>query len=177
MGTRKAQNRAKKLLRDFDISASPPIDVRAIAQRLDLSLVERSRLHHPSHGDVSGLLLRKGGMAICVVNADQHENRRRFTVAHELGHFLLHPPQESYVDPRFDVAARSNRATEGADLYEIEANAFAAELLMPEEWIRASVKGPLDVFNDDTIQTLADEYVVSHQAMTYRLINLGLLPG
>jgi IrrE N-terminal-like domain len=177
MGIRKAQNRATRVLHDLGVPPEPPVDVEEIAEMLHLPVVHKHGLHHPKHGRVSGLLLRKGGMAVCVVNADQHPNRTRFSIAHELGHFLLHPPEETYVDPRFTANFRGDRASEGSDPCEIEANAFAAELLMPAEWVRGSVRPPLDVFEDERVRELARQFGVSQQAMTYRLMNLGLLPG
>jgi len=177
LSIRTASNRATDLLTRCNVQDTPPVNVKAIADCLGVKLVERPNLRHPDHGDVSGLLLRKRGLTVCVINADQHPKRRRFTIAHELGHFLLHPPQESYVDARFTVDARGETASEGTVHQEIEANAFAAELLMPECMVRAAVAGPIDVFNDDRVQELAKEFKVSSQAMTYRLINLDLLPG
>ena len=85
--------------------------------------------------------------------------------------------QETYVDARFIVAARGDRASEGVYSDEIEANAFAAELLMPENWLRSSLKEPLDEFDDDEIKRLAKDYKVSAQAMTFRLTNLNLFMG
>ena len=59
---------------------------------------------------------------------------------------------------------------------EIEANRFAAELLMPETMLTDDLRGKkLDIENDELIRELADRYRVSPQALTYRLVNLGYL--
>lgn len=138
----------------------------AIAKGLRVDVVRR-----PLPGDTSGLLIRREGRNICVINAEHHPNRQRFTLAHELGHFLLHPPQESY-----DLLARDGRSSEGIHTTEVEANAFAAELLIPEELLRQEVSSILDIFSDDgTIGELAQRFQVSQAAMTHRLTNLRLL--
>jgi Zn-dependent peptidase ImmA (M78 family) len=62
------------------------------------------------------------------------------------------------------------------DAKEIEANQFAASLLMPAKLVRAHAarfgKGPL---LEDEVRHLAREFEVSEQAMTIRLTNLGLI--
>ncbi|WP_162293031.1 helix-turn-helix domain-containing protein [Actinophytocola xinjiangensis] len=80
--------------------------------------------------------------------------RRRFSVAHELGHLLLHP------DP-----------APGSGHHEREANAFAAELLMPAAEIADLLPRPADVA---TLKDVADGYGVSVTAMAYRGKDLGL---
>lgn len=177
MGIRRAANAASRLLRDLRVHPTPPVDIEAIARQLGIDIVERAGLRLPGRDGLSGLLLQRKGHTICVVNRDHHINRRRFTIAHEIGHYLLHPRQESFIDPDFSLAARDNMSSEGVDPQEIEANAFAAELLMPGEWLLNEVRRPheLDVFEDATIKHLAQRYGVSVQAMTLRLTNLGLL--
>jgi len=71
--------------------------------------------------------------------------------------------------------------TNGAYDQEIEANAFAACLLMPRDFITADLKRYTDfrgelVLDEGARQLLARKYMVSDIAMTYRLINLGFIP-
>jgi Zn-dependent peptidase ImmA (M78 family) len=148
--------------------------VRGIAKKLGISIIERPKLSKSGYGTISGLLLRREGSTICILNKDHSPTRRRYSIAHEIGHFILHPPEESYID----VAARSEKSSDGTDPREIEANAFAAALLMPEQLLCQRVPRPLDVsFEDDAekVNQLAKEFNVSTMAMTYRLLNLGLL--
>lgn len=171
MARRRAKSAVRRLLLEQGVEDSPPIDVHRIAKNLGIEVVERPNLVVKGE-EASGLLLRTRGRTICVVNADDHPNRRRFTVAHEIGHYLFHPFRETYIDWNF----RNNKSSEGTDRHEIEANAFAAELLMPEVVIRAEVLSPLNVFEDDEeIRNLARRFRVSPQAMTLRLTNLELL--
>ena len=72
-----------------------PVPVVGIAKALGVQ-VRRQR----AEPDLSGFLLRDAGgpRAIIGVNSQHHQNRRRFTVAHELGHFLLHAGERLHVD-------------------------------------------------------------------------------
>lgn len=96
---------------------------------------------------------------VITVNAKHHENRQRFTIAHELGHYALNHGSKE------DVLYRDGNS----DPDEIEANAFAAEILMPSAIIRHLI------FERDitTVQELAHKLWVSEQAILYRLKNLG----
>lgn len=81
----------------------------------------------------SGLLIRKNGKMFIYTNADEPSYRQRFTIAHEIGHYVLnHIPDNG--DKNFIM--RDEVSTKGNDPKEVAANKFAAELLMPEELIR-----------------------------------------
>jgi len=126
--------------------------------------------------DIFGAIVRKGRRVSIGVNPSQHPNRQRFTIAHELGHYFCHNAEDmEYVDGDFRVSWRNNASSAGVDWKEIEANRFAAELLMPERLLRADVDKH-SVLSRDVVQMLASLYSVSRLAMQYRLINLGLLP-
>jgi Zn-dependent peptidase ImmA (M78 family) len=171
MARQRARNAVRRLLREQGVGDSPPIDVHRIARNLGIEVVERPELVVKGEA-ASGFLLRTRGRTICVLNGDDHPNRKRFTVAHEIGHYLLHPFRETYIDWNF----RNNKSSKGTDRQEIEANGFAAELLMPEELIRAAVPSHLSVIEDDEqLRELARRFRVSPQAMTHHLTNLGLL--
>jgi Zn-dependent peptidase ImmA (M78 family) len=74
------------------------------------------------------------------------------------------------------VAFRNDESSAGNDWQEIEANAFGAALLMPAELVREEIKQRKLVLDDeDDLSTLAKQFHVSPAAMSYRLINLGLL--
>lgn len=154
----------------------PPVPVRKIAEDEGLPVLESS-----IPGEISGALVRSNGMAAIAVNVDHHPNRRRFTIGHELAHhFLNHEGEREHLDWQFTVLRRDGKSSEATDEVEIEANFFAASLLMPKEFVRKDV-AQLARFNgeaalsDDDIQSLARRYEVSKLAMTYRLISLGLI--
>lgn len=97
----------------------------------------------------------------CSYNTSEAMVRQRFTQAHELGHVVLAHVDEK--TPRMRDERFDNR-----NAIEIDANAFAAELLMPSRWLPTLLK-QADSFNELT-RTLG----VSAVALRYRLKNLGL---
>ena len=120
----------------------------------------------------SGMVMRQGGRIIIGVN-NHHENRRRFTVAHEIGHMLLHADQPLIVD-NDGLSVIGHRIEGQSNAREAEANAFAAALLMPEDWVRQAVSDrEIPVDDDKRVATLAKKFGVSQQAMMFRLMNLG----
>jgi Zn-dependent peptidase ImmA (M78 family) len=68
---------------------------------------------------------------------------------------------------------RDERSSLATSREEIEANGFAAALLMPADWIAADIEGSLGVAVGKTVESLARRYNVSTQAVEYRLVNLG----
>lgn len=153
---------------------SAPVDVVEIAKTLGVEVQET-----PAEDDLSGFLYRdrKRNSAIIGVNADHHPNRRNFTAAHELGHYLLHDFHDVHVDREFKVWLRDGASSKGTDLEEKEANLFAAELLMPVHFLKRDVEeiGTIDLMDEEVLQELGAKYGVSTQAMTFRLAYLGYL--
>jgi Zn-dependent peptidase ImmA (M78 family) len=115
---------------------------------------------------VSGALVKKPERDPSILlNANDSKNRKRFTCAHELGHYVRRadaPTQYEYVD------YRDQRSSTGTDEEERFANSFAASLLMPK-WI-------VKTFHDQDLPAfrMAKKFGVSPEAMHYRLENLGL---
>jgi Zn-dependent peptidase ImmA (M78 family) len=159
----------ERLLNNSGVSKAP-VPVQRIARDLNIDV-----RFSPTREDVSGALVVKSGAAFIAVNDTHHENRQRFTIAHEIGHFCLHNPKEGvHFDEDFLVYGRNGKSSLASDPQEIEANQFAAELLMPQQFLMtdfSSMKGALE----DIVMRLAKKYKVSPQAMEYRLANLGLL--
>ncbi|GGJ59836.1 hypothetical protein CDQ92_02145 [Sphingopyxis bauzanensis] len=123
--------------------------------------------------DISGILIRSAERNVVVVNAKHSEVRQRFTIAHEIAHLMLHEGEEVHVDSAFRVNLRDPRSGTAENIEEVEANAFAANLLMPAEWIRKALVGTwIDVNDDSEVARLADVFAVSPQAMLIRLTNL-----
>ena len=149
-----------------------PVPVEDVAVALGVE-VQRE----PAEVELSGFLYRnrKRKTAIIGVNSIHHPNRQNFTVAHELGHYLLHDFDDVHVDRQFKVWLRDESSSQGIDLEEKEANLFAAELLMPASFLRGDVKeiGVVDLDDERALAKLARRYGVSTQAMTFRLAYLG----
>ncbi len=174
MGIRKRIIRGKvaELLSQANISGAP-VDPSKVAELLSLAINPQ-----PADDDISGCLLRKEGGSVIGVNSKHSASRQRFTIAHEIGHFLFHRGESVHLDRAnsFQVNFRDQDSSTGMYLEEREANFFAAELLMPREFLAAEI-GVIDLSADDDVamRNLADRFGVSMQALTFRLANLGLL--
>lgn len=164
------QKRAKDLLKEQDVTAAP-VPVERIAKKLTAQL-----RFSPLDDELSGMVFIKDGTPIIGVNALHHPNRQRFTIAHEVGHLLLHRAEiirQIHVDKGFPMLMRDTASAAGVDEIEVEANFFAAELLMPEELLARSLQGQsFDVDDEGAVGALAKEYKVSTAAMRFRLGNL-----
>jgi Zn-dependent peptidase ImmA (M78 family) len=130
---------------------------------------------------VSGLLITKPEMSCIAVRNQDVKERKRFTIAHEIAHFYLkhqfEPGEHVHVDRGHLISQRNHRSATGMDAKEIEANQFAACLLMPADLLLASVKQLTrsEHLYDIHITALSEKFVVSEQAMTIRLGKIGLL--
>ncbi len=123
--------------------------------------------------DISGFLYMKETKPIIFVNSDHSNARRRFTIAHELGHLFLNHSGELFVD-KGHIMYRNSQSKEGNIKQEREANKFAAELLMPEEMlINELLNSEIDIEDSEKLNKFADKLGVSTQALSIRLSNLG----
>lgn len=146
---------------------NPPIPVEEIANALGARV-----RYSPYEGELAGMLVRGDGQIVIGVNSIHHPNRQRFTIAHECGHLVLHKG-DVHIDRSFRINRRDEVSSQAVDPDEIEANRFAAELLIPYGMITADlVKCYIDVENEAEIRQLAQKYQVSVQAMTHRITNL-----
>lgn len=169
------ESKAESLVRQLNVT-EPPIPVELLARHLG------ARIHYQPFDspDVSGMLYREEGKPpIIGVNDANADVRKRFTVAHEVAHLVLHPGQPLILDRQVRVNFRDATSSTATDEQEIEANAFAAALLMPgplvHERLQHHLVADLDVADGELVHRLAADFQVSDQAMQYRLINLGLL--
>jgi Zn-dependent peptidase ImmA (M78 family) len=165
---KKIDDRAAQLLQSYGLS-SIPIDVGAVADRLGAKVV-----YENLEDDVSGFLLRDNGAVTIAINEHQHPNRQRFTLAHECGHLHLHADKGDrlWLDKAYFF--RDSSSSRGDQLAEIQANQFAAGLLMPEELLRVAVSSA-GTMDESVLVNLAAQFQVSERAMTVRLISLGLM--
>jgi len=148
-----------------------PVPVEAIAEDL-LGL----RIEESWEIDYSGMLLPAERRI--VLNASERPGgvqgvpgirRFRFTIAHEIGHWICHCLEGREVDPELSYC-RPVDLTEAADRkLEREANVFAAELLMPEPGVRAAWE------ELHAVEACAQRFDVSPTAMHWRLYSHGLL--
>ena len=170
-----AKRKARQLLAQANVTEAPvPLEKLVAAANAHVNF-------EPYDGnDMSGVAYREAnGQRVIGVNSLHGTNRQRFTIAHELGHLILHGSDELHIDERFPIGFRDELSSLAVSDKEIEANQFAAELLMPAEWILRDVSNQHIDFEgeDDAIDDLARKYCVSTRAMTIRMSALGALNG
>jgi len=167
------KKKAGHLLEEAEV-ASAPIHVEACAELLNATI-----RFQPLEGSVSGMVHKTAdGTAIIGINSLHSETRQRFSIAHEIGHLSLHGGEDLHIDEERPslIAFRDRNSSLGVDDKEIEANQFAAELLMPEPLILKDYEKISSKLKDgeDIIEALSQLYKVSVQSMTIRLSKLGL---
>lgn len=164
------EKRATQLLRDHGL-LNVPVDPLQVAKALGIKVMNAVF----SDTEKSGAIVKRGEKFSIFVNANETPGRKRFTIAHEIGHKLLH--MSSAADSEFVDTEDSFRTTEPLDdsgwtaerMKEWEANAFASALLMNSELL----KSKWDECKDTAL--LAWAFQVSVPAMMVRLSQLGLL--
>ena len=132
------------------------------------------------------------GKQMIVVNEDQPEKRKKFTIAHELGHLILgHDtplntqdkatiPNNRQLRNPSQILFRDDKTSEGSDWREIEANHFAASLLMPKNLLNKEInkltqKNSKIYLSEYNVHELADIFGVSDISMSIRLSRLGFM--
>ncbi len=169
-----ARRRAQQLLADGRVTEAP-VPLEKLAE-----LCSATIRYEPFDGEVSGMVhCKPDGGGVIGVNSEHSKTRQRFTIAHELGHLILHADEEFHIDEKRPLARRDEVSSLAVDPREIEANQFAAELLMPEGLVRGSVEALIkedpEVSVEEAIDQLARGYRVSALAMTHRLSNLKIV--
>lgn len=138
-----------------------PVDPVAIARDLGVEVFAVT-LADP---ELSGMLVKRRGEGPRIyLNHAQHEHRRRFTCAHEIGHYVKHAIDGD--DEAFEyVDFRNHVSGQGTDPDERWANAFAAALLMPADYV-------VEHFPFLGHTGLAHELRVSLEAIGHRISSL-----
>ena len=157
---------------------SPPVPVERLIRHEGIQIV-RKKLEDETSGFI--YIDPKTSAAVIGLNVSHSMTRQRFTLAHELGHYMMHRGDGGHlhVDEKdFFVRFRDQRARGGWTQQEKEANAFAAALLMPTVFVMRDVrnlKEGVSVSDEKAVRSLATRYGVSLQAFLFRLANLNLL--
>lgn len=170
----RVEETAESLLNRLNCKVAP-VDPAMIARSLGIVVREE-----PFDGDLSGVLMRTPDQVFICANVAHHPNRKRFTIAHELGHFALGHKGDMFVDEMV-FNKRDGRSSIAIDPKEIEANAFAAALLMPRSLVLDELRRLRSMKRADDADAVATElasiFQVSVAAMNFRLANLGLIAG
>lgn len=154
---------ADALLENVWGDRSFPVDPVWIANELGLDVVEIVM-----ENNVSGALLKEPEQdPVIILNKNDSNVRKRFTCAHELGHYVKRTDNGQPLEYQF-VDYRDKLASQGTDADERFANNFAACLLMPQKEVsRLHSKGYSSVM-------MASYFGVSDDAIRFRLMNLNL---
>jgi len=149
------KNKIKSILDKLKISEAP-IPIEKVANLFSLEVV-----YYPKFPDsVSGTIIKDEELHAIGVNANHPKVRQRFTIAHELGHYIMGHDENSILDDSFDKNTDKER----------EANKFASELLMPYNFLKSDIEK-----DRHDIPSLAKRYEVSEQAMSIRLLETSLI--
>ncbi len=140
-----------------------PVDVLGIAEKMGFNLINTVE-----DQAISGHIELKDGIPFCHYNSLEPITRQRFTIAHEIGHYAL-----GHLENGKQFRDTSNNFQLGQDFQEMQANQFAAELLMPAKVVDWLIKDR----NIATVESLSEKLKVSTTAMVYRLKKLGWIKG
>lgn len=151
---------------------SAPVNVEGLIESFGILLEKKAALHPDIAGQIERIDAERFRIS---ANANDHYYRRRFTMAHELGHYLMHRDligagtDDSRAYRSIDAGRFHN--TNITSQHETEANRFAANLLMPAHL----VKQYYTEFDGD-LERLSKQFQISSEAMRHRLTSLKLKP-
>ena len=130
---------------------SGAVDLNKVAEKLGIRVIEEDL-----PDNVSGVLdCRTKEEPIVLLNSHHHPNRRRFSLAHEIAHFVLHKMSGVHMDTKIFLRSDS------------------PNLLMPEEQIRVAWKNlPENWFDEKPLEIIAKQFKVSEGALFIRLKQL-----
>ncbi|KKT98453.1 MAG: hypothetical protein UX35_C0009G0005 [Microgenomates group bacterium GW2011_GWA1_46_15] len=145
----------------FKVTTSP-VDIEKIANMLGFKVV---LFDFPDN--ISGVIRIVNNIKVIGVNVNHPNVRQRFTIAHEIGHYLSGHENFSHKEKTFvDNVDKNNRYFDPQWRQEEEADEFAAELLMPNFLLKKDMSE-----NHLDVSALAIKYNVSEQSMWIQLIN------
>jgi Zn-dependent peptidase ImmA (M78 family) len=147
-----------EIIREFQFA--PPVDVDALAQALGLHVTYVLLSDH-----LAGSISKAGDAYEIKVNKQHYRNRQRFTLAHEIAHFVLHRDMigNGVTDNKLYRSHLSN-------YHETQANRLAADILMPKAQVEL-----IFLHSGRSVEKCAMQFEVSRSAMEIRLKGLGLL--
>ena len=153
-----------------------PIDIKNILKIVEINVKKAPDF---TKTKVTGSISLKKEELLIWVNPimNQTHERERFTLAHELGHFMLHiaPRFKAFINKEISDEVISLNRDDNWDKTEMEANSFAVQLLMPERNMLEEIeKFDNELSKDEKIKILAKTFLVSEIAIRYRIKTLGV---
>lgn len=142
-----------------------PVDLLGMAAALGLAVEMEAELPPELSGRITRAGAGRAGYSIAI-NSTHSKNRKRFTLAHEIAHYLLH--RDLIGDGIEDSALYRSRLSSEV---ETQANQLAAEMLMPRKLVRNVFRAGVK-----SLAGLSAAFEVSEEAMRIRLRQLRLAP-
>ncbi len=173
----------KELLKKLDLYKAP-INLIKLCKKIDIPVTYGISIKKLYSGEIS---VDSDGDVKIWVNAMDHHNRQRFTLAHELGHLIndVIPHIEKHEEVTFKDPATNFKRSGTASIKEYEANEFAANLLMPKGLVIKEGKKIIKFLKNrtlkekvskiDFIEKMSEKFEVSPQAMEIRLKVVGII--
>ncbi len=165
-----AFNRAKQLLDECGLDEITDIEMDLFVSGLDAILIEEEMNNCDGK-----IIFGKNKTVIKVNSLIPYEHRKRFAIAHEIGHLIMHKdyelPEDTFENLNI-VEGMENALKNGKQ--ELEANEFASELLMPERLFIQEAKGK--TFSPTLIKNLSERFNTSLTATIFRYLSLDLHP-
>lgn len=155
-------NLAKRKIRQLGLI--PPIDIEAVIQALNIEIIEeRNQLGIEAYSEL-------GDNPRIVINPEMtyYRQRRNFTLAHELGHIFI-PWHNGDIKCNFEDNYIKVGGKRLLDTQELEANIFASDFLMPQEWLISEIENNKDIPFDKLVTLIADKANTSIMACFYAL--------
>lgn len=170
MKNKKGAVRAQKLLDEigFDEITDIPMDI--FVSSLGATLIEEPLKNS------DGIIVRGKKKTLIKVNSEiSYSEKKRFTIAHEIGHLLLHDKLEVHNETSNTLNWFNNAEQQmQRGIQEWEANDFAAELLMPEKIFREEAKGK--IFGPEVLKHLSERFRTTLTSTLFRYLDLNMHP-
>ena len=140
-----------KIIKDNQNSC--PIRITAITEEYGIDVYNLSM-----SSNISGAIIKEGDKYVIYVNDKHPKNRQRFTIAHEIAHYILH--KEKIGDNLTDNAMYRSKLS---NVFERQANILASEILMPVNFVMQFIE------ENKSVSEMASLFKVSEGAMRIRL--------
>ncbi|MBY0534887.1 MAG: ImmA/IrrE family metallo-endopeptidase [Chitinophagaceae bacterium] len=164
-----AHIQAQQLLDNCGLDEITDLEMDLFVSGLDAMLIEEELTN------CDGKIIFGNNKAVIKVNSNiQFEQRKRFVVAHEIGHLMMHKNMQLPDDifSNFNIIAGMEKALKNG-IQELEANEFASELLMPEKLFLKEARGKK--FSPLLIEQLSKRFKTSLTATVFRYLQFGQL--
>ncbi len=169
MGVAKGVAAARRLLEECGLEGGMDVNLEDLIAYRGAILLE-SKMHN-----ADGRITHGKTRSIIRINSEiDYPGRKRFTIAHELGHLEMHRDYPIHSDSEsldwFDVALKKLKYGE----QELEANSFASELIMPAALFKKEVSGKK--FSPELLNNLADRFQTSITSVAFKCVELNIHP-